>query len=92
VTFFTIGTRLFFYSTANKHTCVLQKGFWRARDVQKACTNPRFTGRRLRIRIVSHRVVCVHSFGLGSCLLVRVYFFTDSSGYTLEIFLYVSVT
>jgi hypothetical protein len=36
--------------------------------------------RRLRIRIDSQRVVCVHSVGLGSSFLFRVFFFTDSRG------------
>ena len=56
------------------------QGFWRS-EVHV---------RRLRIRIVSQRVVCVHSVGLGSCLLVRVFFVTDSRGSTSHIFLYVS--
>ncbi len=43
--------------------------------------------RRLRIRIVSQSVVCVHSVDLGSCCLVRVCFFTDSS---LVVPLYIS--
>ena len=47
--------------------------------------------RRVRIRIVSHRVVCVHSVGLGSCLFARVFCFTDSHGSTLYIFLYLSL-
>ena len=45
--------------------------------------------RRLRIRIVSQGVPYV-LVGLGSCLLFRMCFFTDSRGYTLYIFLYVS--
>jgi hypothetical protein len=56
------------------------QGFWRS-EVHV---------RRLRIGIVSQRVVRVHSLGLGSCLLVRVCFFTDSRGSTFYIFLYVS--
>ena len=40
--------------------------------------------RRLRIRIVSQGLVCVHSDGLGSCLLFRVCFFTASRGYSIQ--------
>jgi hypothetical protein len=46
--------------------------------------------RSLRIRIVSHRVVCTHSVGLATSLLFWVFFFTDSRGSTVYIFLYVS--
>ena len=38
--------------------------------------------RRLRIKIVGQRVVCVHSVGLRSFLLLRVFLFTDSRGST----------
>ena len=56
------------------------QGFWRS-EVHF---------RRLRIRIDSQSVVCVHSVGFGSSLLVFVVFLTDSRGPTLFIFLYVS--
>ena len=46
--------------------------------------------RSLRIRIVSHRVVCALSVGLVTSLLFWVFFFTDSRGSTVYIFLYVS--
>ena len=60
------------------------QGFWRS-EVQ-VC--------RLQITIVSQCVVCVLYFchGLGSYLLVWVCFFTVSRGYTVYIFLYVSVS
>ena len=45
---------------------------------------------RLRFRVVSQGMVCVHSVDGGSCLLIRVCFFTDSRGSTLYIFSYVS--
>ena len=47
--------------------------------------------RRLRIRIVRQCVFCVHKTVLGRCLLVRVFFFTDSRGSTLYIFVYILV-
>ncbi len=37
-------------------------------------------------------VLCFHIVELGSCLLVWVFFFTNSHGSTLNIFLYVSFT
>jgi hypothetical protein len=48
-----------------------------------------FHVRRLRIRMFSQSLVCVHRTDLGSCIL-NFFFFTDSRGSTLYIFLYVS--
>ena len=53
------------------------QGFWRS-EVHF---------RRLRISIDSQSVVCVHSVGFGSSLLVLVVFLTDSCGSTLFILL-----
>ena len=66
-------TVLFLPSRTQKH---FHQGFWRS-EVHV---------RRLRIKMVSPRVIRVHSAGLCSCLLVRVFFFTDSRGSTLYLF------
>ena len=50
------------------------QGFWRS-EVHV---------RRLRIRIVSQGVTCVHSVGLGICLLFRMCLLTDPHGSTLS--------
>jgi hypothetical protein len=52
------------------------QGVWRS-EVHVRC---------LRIRLDSQSVVCVHSGGLGSSLLVLVVLLTDSRGSTLFIF------
>ena len=56
------------------------QGFWRS-EVHF---------RRLQIRVVSQREVCVHSDGLGSCLFVRLCIFTECRGSFSYFFLYIS--